>query len=120
MTFNDSHCSCTSVDAVLGTEVRLLLQLIAPPVGASGGVHGAGRIPLAVIVPAFILAFALFEILLDPVTAVPAARALPAAIDALLLDAVVQPQIDEKFASYITSYFLMINLWLNYNIFRLK
>ena len=108
MTFKDPcHYYCTSVDAVLWTEVRLLLQLIAPPVGAGGGVHGAGRVPLAVhvIVPAFILAFALFEILLDPVTAVPAARALAAAIDALLLDAVGQPHIDEKFASYITSYF---------------
>ena len=75
------------------------------------------------IIPAFILADILVgvvEILLDPVAAVPAARALAAAIDALLLDAVVQPQIDEKFASYITSYFLMINLWWNYNIIRLK
>ena len=100
MTFKHSHCSYTSVDAVLGTEVRLLLQLIAPPVGACGGVHGAGRVPLAVIVAALLLAadilFGVVEILFDPVTAVPAARALAAAIDALLLDAVGQPQIDGK------------------------
>ena len=78
-----------------------MLQLIASPVGASRGVHGAGRVPLTVIivdsdVPAAIL-FSVVEIMLDPVTAVPATCTLAAAVDALLPDAVGRSTRDRQF-----------------------
>ena len=75
-----------------------MLQLIASPVGTSRGVHGASRVPLPVmIIVANVLAAALLsivEILLDPVTTVPAMCTLAAAVDALLPDAADRRQID--------------------------
>ena len=74
-----------------------MLQLIASPVGASRGVHRAGRVPLTVIIVDFVPAaipLPVVEIMLDPVTAVPATCTLAAAVDALLPDAVGRREID--------------------------
>ena len=77
-----------------------MLQLIASPVGASRGVHGAGRVPLTVIIVDYVPAaipLSVVEIMLDPVTAVPATCTLAAAVDALLPDAVGRSTRDRQF-----------------------